>query len=91
MRIWINEKKNTLSSKIQAEVETEYRKIKAAEPPKKVEEKSVPDQEEPVKIEEIEMFIDTSSKPAEKKEEEQVGYSADDKAAIQDLVDKKFD
>ena len=29
MRIWINEKKNTLSSKIQAEVEPEYRKSKA--------------------------------------------------------------
>jgi hypothetical protein len=49
-----------------------------------------------VKVEEIEMFIDTSSKPQEKnskkqEEEENGSFTPEDKAAIQEIVDKKFE
>jgi len=96
MRQWVNEKKKNLSDKVKKDVEAEYKKKKEESPkqeetkaeapkddkPEEAEEKKA---QEPVKEEEI-VLIDTTE-PAKV---DGMGFTEADKAAIEDLSDKRF-
>jgi len=99
MRQWVNEKKNNLAEKVKKDVEAEYmekkkespKEEKPADDSKPAEEAKDGEKKEdaPVNSEEI-VLIDTSSKPAEEVHVDGNGFTDADKAAIEELFDKKF-
>ena len=96
MRMWVNEKKKNLSEKVKKDVEAEYKKKKEESPKQeeakaealkevKVEGAEEKKAEDPVKEEEI-VLIDTT----EPGKVDGMGFTEADKAAIEELTEKRF-